>query len=148
MQRYQEPDSTLTLAEGLREYHGSRVGLAGGRGASAAAQEFFCCHDTAHVVFACDTSLPQEGVVKLWSFFATDAGFSLVRAYNLPESREIYATLTWRDEVRAAWVGATAFPRVLWRSLRMPKRWPWRDFARFLDVPLVEIRREFGIRVL
>lgn len=62
MARYQEPDSTLTLAEGLREYDATRGDLAGGRGASDAAREFFRCHDAAHVVFGCDTTLPQEGV--------------------------------------------------------------------------------------
>ncbi|HEU4427337.1 MAG TPA: hypothetical protein VFT98_01165 [Myxococcota bacterium] len=148
MHRYQDPESTLTLAEGLREYYGSRAGLAGGRGASGAAQEFFRCHDAAHVVFGCDTTLPQEGIVKLWSFFATDAGFSLIRAYNLPESREIYTTLSLRDDVRAAWTALTAFPRVLWRASRMRRRWPWDDFAQYLDVPLREIRSELGIRVL
>jgi hypothetical protein len=148
MLRYQDADSTLTLAEGLQDYYGSRSDLAGGRGASDAAREFFRCHDAAHVVFACDTTLPQEGIVKLWSFFATDAGFSLIRAYNLPESREIYAKLTPRDELRAARTTLAAFPRVLWRALRMPKRWPWSGFEGYLDVPLRELRREFGIRVI
>jgi hypothetical protein len=148
MLRYQQPDSPLTLAQGLHEYYGSRAGLAGGRGASPAAQEFFRCHDVAHVVFGCDTTLPQEGIVKLWSFFATDAGFALIRAYALPEAREIYAKLTLRDEVRAAWTVLAAFPRVLWRAFRMRRRWPWEAFAMYHDAPLREIRSEFGIRVL
>ncbi len=148
MLRYQDPDSTLTLAEALREYYGSRSDLAGGRGASPAAQEFFRCHDTAHVVFACDTSLPQEGLVKLWSFFATDVGFGVLRDYALPESREIYTTLTLRDELRAARTTLAALPRIWWRARRMTRPWPWREFAPYLDRPLREIRREFGIRVL
>jgi hypothetical protein len=148
MLRYQEPESPLTLAEGLREYYASRADLAGGRGASEAAREFFRCHDAAHVVFGCDTTLPQEGVVKLWSFFATDAGFSLLRAYNLPESREIYARLEPREELRAARTTLAAFPRVIWRARRMRRRWPWRDFESYLHAPLREIRREFGIRVI
>lgn len=148
MLRYQEPEATLTLAEGLREYYASRSDLSGGRGASEAAREFFRCHDAAHVVFGCDTTLGQEGIVKLWSFFATDAGFSLLRAYNLPESREIYAKLTPREELRAARTTLAAFPRVLWRSLRMRRRWPWSEFGAYLDVPLREIRRELGIEVI
>lgn len=148
MLAYQEQDSPQTLAEGLREYSASRADLAGGRGASHAAREFFRRHDAAHVVFGCDTTLPQEGVVKLWSFFATDAGLSLIAAYRLPESREIYRTLTLREELRAARVGLAALPRVLWRSLRMKRRWPWGGYERYLDHPLAELRREFGIRVI
>jgi hypothetical protein len=149
MREYQRADSELTLAGGLREYYASRADLAGGRGASQAAREFFRCHDAAHVVFACDTTLAQEGIVKLWSCFATDAGLgSLLADYALPESREIYSKLTLGEEIGAAWAGAAAFPRVLWRSLRMPKRWPWRRFDAYLDVSLRETRREFGIRPL
>jgi hypothetical protein len=149
MRRHQEAESAYTLAEGLSEYYASRGDLAGGRGASDAAREFFRCHDAAHVVFACDTTLPQEGIVKLWSFFATDAGArSLLSDYSLAESREIYTTLTLREELRAAWTAFGAFPRILWRSLCMPKRWPWRNFDAYLGVPLREIRREFGIRVI
>jgi hypothetical protein len=148
MASYQDPESTLTLAEGLREYYASRDGLAGGRGSSAAAQEFFRCHDAAHVVFACDTTLPQEGIVKLWSLFATDAGLGLLRDYRLPESREIYETLTLPEELRATRVALAALPRVLWRAQHLRKRWPWRAFDEYLQVPLREIRREFGIRVL
>lgn len=87
--------------------------------------------------------------MKLWSFFATDAGVtSLIRAYSLPESREIYVTLRLRDELRAAWTGLAVFARVLWRSRHLHRRWPWSEFASYLDVPLREIRREFGIAVL
>ena len=148
MAGYKDPESALTLAEGLREYYASRDDLSGGRGASAAAQEFFRCHDAAHVVFACDTTLPQEGVVKLWSFFATDAGFGLLGDYNLPESREIYQTLTLREELHAARVSLAALPRILWRARQMRRRWPWREFDAYLPVTLREIRREFGIRVI
>ena len=93
--QYLSPESSMTLAEGLEEYYDSRQDLAVGRGLSAAAREFFRCHDAAHVVFGCDTTLPSEGCVKMWSFFGTDAGFAkLIAGYNLPESKEIYNKLT------------------------------------------------------
>ena len=77
--------------------------LARGRGLSDQAREFFRCHDAAHVVFACSTELLNEGMIKMWSFFGTDAGIRrLLSDYNLPESQEIYATLPWRDVVRTA----------------------------------------------
>jgi hypothetical protein len=48
----------------------------------------------------------------------------------------------------AARAGISAAPRVLWRARRMHKRWPWSDFDGYRAVPLAEIRREFGIRLL
>jgi hypothetical protein len=145
---YQRPDTTLTLEEGLRQYHASREGLVGDRGISQAASEFFRCHDVAHVVFGCSTTLQNEAIMKLWSFFGTTAGLRLLAAYRLPESNEVYEQLERRDIVRTAIRSLAIVPRVLWRCHRMHKRWPWSDFEKYLDIPLVEIRREFGIRPL
>ena len=38
-------------------------------------------------------------------------------------------------------------PRLVWRSWRMSKQWPWKAWEPYLNVPLAEIRREFGIRI-
>jgi hypothetical protein len=145
---YPKPETKLTLAEGLGEYYASREGLVGGRGVSPEAREFFRCHDAAHVVFGCTTSLLDEAVVKVWSLCGTTAGLGLLRAYRLPESQEVYETLAWRDVARVGLRSLVVVPRVLWRSLRMSRRWPWSRFDRYLDVPLTDLRREFGIRPL
>lgn len=148
MLEYKRPDTTITLADGLREYYASRDHLVTGRGISEAAQEFFRCHDVAHVVFGCSTDLPDEGVVKMWSFFGTTAGLGLLAAYRLPEAREIYETLGWGLVVSTAVLMLRLVPVTIWRCFRMVKRWPWSQFDRYLDVPLAEIRREFGIRLV
>jgi hypothetical protein len=142
---YLRPDSTLTLAEGLREYYASRDDLVSGRGLSDGARDFFRCHDAAHVVFGCSTSLLDEASVKVWSFLGTNGGARVWRGYRLPESKEIYEHITWRDTVATAVHGAAALPRVMWRCVRMRKRWPWADFDRHLATPLHEIRSEYGI---
>ena len=49
---------------------------------------------------------------------------------------------------KAAGSGISAAPRILWRARRMRKRWPGSGFEAYLGVPLGEIRREFGIRLL
>jgi hypothetical protein len=148
MLKYQLPDSSVTLAEGLSEYYASREGLVSGRGVSPAAAEFFRCHDAAHVVFACDTTLLNEMVVKIWSFFGTTGGFGLLRDYRLPESQEIYETLVWSDIARVSLRAVVLVPLVIVRARRMRKRWPWSEFGGYLSVPLAEIRREFGIELV
>ena len=148
MLEYQRPDSTLSLAEGLREYYAARDGLIDGRGISTAAREFFRCHDVAHVVFGCATTLHNEAMVKMWSFFGTTAGLSLLRAYRLPESKEVYEELEWLDIASTAVRSLVLVPLVLWRCSLMRKRWPWSDFEPYLDVSLSEIRHEYGIRLV
>ena len=148
MLEFQRPDSEMTLREGLREYYASREGLVDGRGVSEEAREFFRCHDAAHVVFGCSTNLPNEAMVKMWSFFGTTAGLGLIRDYGSPESKEIYETLAWGDIVRTTLRSLVLVPRVLWRSRRMRERWPWHDFEAHMEKPLREIREAYGIRVV
>lgn len=144
---YLDPAATESLADGLAEYYGSRSDLFSGRGASANAVEFFRCHDTAHVVFGCNTDLSSEACVKMWSFFGTDAGLRRLHAgYALPESAEIYSTLTTAQMLHAAKATCSILPRVIARSRRMTRRWPWADFDPWLDAPLSTIRREYGIQ--
>lgn len=144
--QYQSCDATMTLDEGLHEYYASREGLYDGRGPSKAANDFFRCHDVAHIVFGCSTDLVEEGIVKLWSFFGTTAGLALLRDYNSPESKEIYETISWSvvpgTAVRVLFVA----PRVIYRCSRMRRRWPWEDYEAYLPVSLSEIREEFQIR--
>jgi len=148
MLEYQRTDTPLTLADGLREYHASRAGLVGGRGVSPAAREFFRCHDAAHVVFGCTTSLVDEAVVKIWSLFGTTAGLGLLRAYRLPESQEVYERLEWGDIAVTALRSVVVVPVVLRHCWRMRKRWPWSDFDAYLGVALADIRREYGIQLV
>ncbi len=148
MLEYQHSDTTLTLESGLAEYYKSRSDLVGGRGISTAAREFFRCHDAAHVVFSCRTTLLNEAMVKSWSFFGTTRGLSLVREYRLPESKEIYQQLEWGSIARTALRSVTVVPRVMARCVRMHKRWPWSDFDAHRQVALRKLRREYGVEVL
>jgi hypothetical protein len=148
MLEYQRPETTMTLESGLAEYYAGRTDLVSGRGVSAAAREFFRCHDAAHVVFGCSTVLLNEAMVKAWSFFGTTRGLGLVRDYRLPEAQEIYEQLEWDSIARTALRSVVAVPRVMARCVRMHKRWPWSDFEAYRQVALRELRREYGIHVL
>ena len=148
MMTFQIPDAELTLEEGLAEYYASRNDLVGGRGISSDAREFFRCHDAAHVVFGCSTTLLDEAVVKIWSFFGTTAGLCLVRKYRLPEAKEVYGQLRWATIARTTIQSLVIVPRTLSRCIRMRKRWPWSDFDCYRKVSLSELRREFGIEPL
>jgi hypothetical protein len=147
MHTFELQDTAQTLAEGLAEYYQRNPNLSRGRDLSPEAQAFFRCHDTAHVVFGCNTSLPHEAVVKLSSIFGTTGGFSVLQGYRLHESINIYRQLTLRD-IAATFAQSTALvPRTLYRCLRQRKRWPWAQFAEYQHVPLGVLRAEFGIRV-
>ncbi len=75
-------------------------------------------------------------------------GLGLLRDYRLPESQEIYATMGFNEIVSTTGFALVHVPVVLVRCLRMDQRWPWSDFESYLSVPLVDIRQEFGIRIV
>jgi len=64
-----------TLQEGLAEFQTKNQKYFSKRTLSNSGEEFLQCHDIAHVVFGCDTSLYGEGVVKLWTTFGTTMSF-------------------------------------------------------------------------
>ena len=66
---------------------------------------------------------------------------------GLAESLQIYRQLRFVDVVCAILQSVFFVPRTLIRCLRQRDRWPWADFAPYLEAPLDETRRRFGIRV-
>lgn len=146
---YTSPSTTQTLAEGLREYYASMDGLLDPETLSGESQELFRLHDTAHVVFGCDTSLHDEVLIDTWTIFGSDIGFWAYAQYlRVPEARDIVTGT-------GVWHTLTAFVRSLpdvvstvRHARRMTHKWPWRDHDAYLDRPLAEIRRELGIEVV
>lgn len=145
---YESQASSQTLAEGLAEYFAAHPDLKRDADLSTeAARRFFRSHDVVHVVYGCDTSLPDEAIVKLSSLFGTTGGFGVLRGYALHESMDIYRRLSFLEALRTLALAPWLITRTLWRCMRQRSRWPWDDHAALMGVPLVTLRERFGIRV-
>lgn len=147
MHAFEAQDCTMTLAEGLADYYARNPLLTRGESLSGPAAEFFRCHDAAHVVFGCGTSLTDEAIVKLSSIFGTTGGLSVLRGYALYESLDIYRTLPLSEMLKTLSVATVVVPRTIFRCLRQRARWPWSAFDDLQNLRLCDIRRMFGIRV-
>ncbi len=146
---YQKPDCQLTLAEALEAFHRLHGQQLYSRKMTANSEAFFRCHDTAHVVFACDISLINEGMVKIWTAFGTTLGFwRHIVAYSRPETREIAREISPGAVVKTFFRSLVLIPRVMLRCRAMSKRWPWSEHEAYLGRRLVDIRREFNIQPL
>jgi hypothetical protein len=99
------------------------------------------------VVYGCSIGLEDEAVVKISSIFGTTAGFGVLRGYALHESVQIYEQLPLGAMLRVMARSVVLVPRTIFRCLRQRARWPWTGFEGFTEVPLCEIREQFGIRV-
>ena len=145
---YLEEDSKLTLAEGIAEDYEHNAALLDPSKLPDDAAELFRQHDAGHVIFGCDTSLRGETLIDTWTIFATSLGIRGYLEYlKYPQVNQIFAGVGYW---RIFFEFLRCLPdviRVLARS-RHARSWPWQQYTSYLDRPLSEIRREFGIRVV
>ena len=147
---YQLADTSLTLREGLAEYYRVNPGLSDPDTMSnRKSAHYFRCHDATHVVFGTNTSLRDEMVNDLLTFFgvatrirdyiggffATDESVTISKSFFTSETMSV--------------VGATfkEFGAIRRHAKTMTKKWPWAPPPELMDRPLQEIRSEYGIRI-
>lgn len=145
---FESPASAQTLAEGLAEYFACNPTLKRDTSLlSVEARQFFRSHDAVHVVYGCGTSMPDEAIVKLASLFGTTGGFRVLRGYLHHETLDIYRSLPPGGTALALVLAPWLIARTIWRCARQRQRWPWEQFDHLLDVPLRDLRAQFGITV-
>ncbi len=146
--QFESPLSTQTLAQGLAEYFAANPSLKRQESLlSPEARQFFRSHDIVHVLYGCDTTMPDEAVVKLSSLFGTTGGAGILRGYANHETLDIYTKLPLGGTLLALLVSPYLIVRTVWRCARQTQRWPWVENHQYLETPLVELRSKFGIVV-
>jgi len=146
--KFESPNATQTLAEGLAEYFAANPMLKRDSDLlSPEARQFFRSHDVVHVVYGCGTTMPDEAIVKLASIFGTTGGFSVLRGYLHHETLDIYRKLPVADTLWALLVAPYLIVRTVWRCIRQSQRWPWEHYDNFVNVSLCDVRSQFRIKV-
>jgi hypothetical protein len=151
MLRYQQQGSSQTLRQGLEEYYEANPGIVT-RPSDLPAQSIalFRSHDICHVIFGLNTSLGDETLADMRTLLSCDVGMRRYARY-LVEDEAAKALFKELGYAKALWITLLSVPRILraaLEGLRMRKRWPWVPPETYLDQPLGELRREFGIRVI
>lgn len=141
--------SEITLREGFEKFNKKNMEYFSDRDTSDEAKEFFRCHDIAHVVFGCDTTIFGEGVVKIWTVFGTTLGFwKHIAGYNEADAFALFRMYSLRHVAKNILRLFVNIPSVIVRAKRMSKRWNWSDFESYMDVPIGKIREEFNIEII
>lgn len=147
--RYLDQDCDQTLRVALDEYFAQIPDLITEENADERVAALFRRHDIGHVVFGCDTTLDGEPLADTFCMFGTDVSLKEYSEYaKIPETKQLFVEA-------GAWplfvASVRCVPRViraLWICWRMPRKFPFWDNDKWLDIPLRDIRAEFGIRVV
>ncbi len=135
----------MTLQEGIKRFNKKNAHLTGDN-MSEEVRQFFRCHDAAHVIFGCNTSMFGEGIVKTWTLFGSDLGLlAMLKGYRAASAFELAKKYSWRHVCKNIFRLIATMPKVAIRAHRMNKAWPWHNFDKYLDQELDVIREEFGI---
>lgn len=147
--RYLDPDCPLTLREGIAELR--KAEGADGDAAAQVAPDLvhdLDVHDAIHVLFACPTNVAGEVIAHVWTAFGTTAKLADLHRVNAHrDHRQVLAQIGHWRLVKSWLRGLPRIAVAIWRSQRMSRRWPVEEMPGFLDRPLTDIRREFGIRL-
>jgi ubiquinone biosynthesis protein Coq4 len=112
-------------------------------------QALFRQHDAGHVLFGCDTSLRGETLIDTWTIFGTTAGLGVYLAsFQNPQVKRTFREVGYGRIVVALFRCLPDVLRVIARSRRLARKWPWSEWEAHLDRPLAELRREHDIAVV
>jgi hypothetical protein len=151
MLRYQEQNSRQTLAEGLVEYYAANEGrITPPPDLPPDSAALFRSHDICHVIFGLDTSLADEAMADARTLLSCNVPKSRYIGYlwTDEQTKAIFRALGWR---RIVGVVVRTLPRIgrgIVEAFRMKKRWPWQPPESYRARSLVDLRREYGIRVI
>ena len=148
--RYLDPSSTQTLREAIFEL--KETEWPDGDAAEKVSPdllEAIDVHDAIHVLFGCPTDLRGEIAAHVWTAFGTTMSFAEMHAVNRHrDHRQVLREIGHRKLILRWLSTAPLILSIAVRARRMTQKWPADKYEAFLDLRLVDLRNEFGIRVL
>ena len=146
MLKYQAPATPMTLRAALTELRQAEGDVS--QEVSEQLATALEAHDVVHIIFGLDISDLDEVVAHGWMAFRTTLTMS--KMHVVTRDRDHQRHSNGFAHGKKGMLILRALPRLigaLFQSFRMTKRWPWEQYTDYLDVPLIEIRREFGIKL-
>ncbi len=152
--QYLNQHSEQTLLEGLKEYTNGYAHLNKNNGDDEASS-WFRKHDFTHVLFGTiPFEIRGETVNDLWTLFGSDVTLKgYLKFFNFVDYDVVLKSYLkkykykWRVYLQfTKYIPVSLF--VIFRALRMKKKWPWHQPEPFCNMKLCDLRKEFGIKVI
>ena len=153
MLEYQKQDCDLTLEEGLQCYYKSFPDTTQVFEDDDNSGTLLRDHDCTHVIFGLDISIEQESILDSWVVWGSKWELKYLWGYqSLPQIKQLYKDLYKEFGVigfiRIFWKLGAIKRKVMFRALKMKKKWPFRMPEEYLKLKISDLRKEHGIKIL
>ena len=147
--QFQEQACKLTLREALAEFYSVNSHLFSVPEPDTVWTKLLVHHDVGHVFFGVNTSILDEAAGDYWTLFGTDLSFKEYLAYaKSPEGKKLIANIGFVNIVKSLFLGMPLLSKTYFRARKMTRKWKTRGYEQYMDMPLVEIRKEFNLEIL
>jgi|TARA_A100001388_G_scaffold1628_1_gene1187 hypothetical protein len=150
---YQNQSCDLTLQEGLECYYKSFPKSKEIFKDNIDSGTLLRDHDCTHVIFGLDISLEQESILDTWVLWGSKWEFKYLLGYQkLPQIKKLYKNLIkeigYFGIVKIIWKLGRIKRKVIFRTFKMKKKWPFKMPERYLAMKISDLREMHGIKVL
>ena len=153
MLEYQKHDCDLTLQEGLDCYYSSFPETTEVFEDNNDSGTLLRDHDCTHVIFGLDISIEQESILDSWVVWGSKWELKYILGYqNLPQIKQLYKDLYKEFGIQGFlkifWKLGAIKRRVIFRSFKMKKKWPFKMPEEYLSMKISDLREQHGIKIL
>ena len=153
MLEYQKNDCDFTIAEGLQCYYDSFPESKEIFLDNLESGQLLRDHDCTHVIFGLDISIDQEAILDTWVIWGSSFKWKYLLSYSkLPQIKELqknlFKELGIKGLLRLYWNVGAIKRKVIFRALKMKKKWPFQMPEEYLNMKISDLREIHGIKVL
>lgn len=150
---YQNQNCSLTLQEGLECYYNSfpktKEIFKDNKNSGTLLRD----HDCTHVIFGLDISIEQESILDTWVLWGSKWELKYLLGYQkVPEIKQLFKDLVkeigYFGLIKILWKLGGIKRKVIFRTLRMKKKWPFKMPEHYLAMKISDLRKIHGIKIL
>tara|TARA_B100000886_G_scaffold183835_1_gene126106 strand:+ start:534 stop:1037 length:504 start_codon:yes stop_codon:yes gene_type:complete len=150
---YQNQNCSLTLQEGLECYYNSfpksKEIFKDNKNSGTLLRD----HDCTHVIFGLDISIEQESILDTWVLWGSKWELKYLLGYQkIPAIKQLFKDLLkeigYFGLIKILWKLGGIKRKVIFRTLKMKKKWPFKMPEHYLDMKISDLRKIHGIKVL
>ena len=150
---YQNQNCGLTLQEGLECYYNSFPKTKEIFKDNENSGTLLRDHDCTHVIFGLDISIEQESILDTWVLWGSKWELKYLLGYQkIPEIKQLFKDLVkeigYFGLIKILWKLGGIKRKVIFRTLRMKKKWPFKMPEHYLAMKISDLRKIHGIKIL